>query len=174
MNEEGRIEEEINEVINSEESDNTLLLIVFQLGKEEYAVDINQIKEVVITPTISQIPHEVDHILGVANVRGKVIAVLDLALRFGLVSDRKSVLEGSYTLVIESEEYSVGIFVESVPQTISIIEDDLEPAASILNENGRDSFVKGIVKIENRMIVLLNIAEFLEIESSIEAVELDS
>ena len=161
-------EEDDEDVERIEES---LLMIVFQLGKEEYAVDINQIKEVVITPAVSQIPHEADHILGVANIRGNVIAVIDLALRFGLIKESTFGSEGSYTLVIESEEFKVGLFVESVPNTISLVASNIEPASSVMSENKKDAYIKGIIKVEDRMIMLMDIVSFLEIENSEEEVE---
>ena len=147
------------------------LLIVFQLGKEEYALKIEQVKEVVLTPNISSIPHEDKHILGVANVRGNVIAVIDLALRFGLVDESRVGKEGAYTLVIESQDYKVGLFVESVPNTISVIESEIESASAVVSGDRRDSYIQGIIKIDDRMIMLMDIFSFLDIETGIEEAE---
>lgn len=157
------LEEEEEEAVEEQ-----MLLIVFNLGKEEYAVRIEQVKEVVITPAISLLPHEDDHILGVSNVRGNVIAVLDLALKFGLVKESKIGSEGSYTLVVEDDEYNVGLFVESVPNTISVSESEIESASAVIGENKKDSYVLGIIKTEGRMIMLMDIISLLNIEYNLE------
>jgi purine-binding chemotaxis protein CheW len=92
-------------------------LIVFKLGKEEYGLTIDQIKEVVLTPTITRMPQTPAYIKGVANIRGNIIAILDLEEKFN-ITDKSSegAKVGNYTLVVASEEYKIGILVKEVPQ----------------------------------------------------------
>jgi len=91
-----------------------LQLVVFKLGEEEYALTIDQIKEVVITPGIARVPHTNEFVRGVANIRGTIITILDLEKKFelALLSPTTNYL---YTLVIESDTHKVGILVREGP-----------------------------------------------------------
>src|SRR4051812_23565366 len=100
-------------------STDRLQIVVFKLGNEEYGLHIDQIKEVVITPTITKMPQTPDYVKGVANIRGNVIAIFDLEDRFNLA--RTIQQKGSkYTLVVESEDIKLGLLVTEVPNTVSV------------------------------------------------------
>ena len=133
-------------------------LVVFKLGKEEYALSLEQIKEVVRTPNISVIPHTPDFVKGVGNIRGNIMAILDLELRFGIVTQEESDNNiGKYTLVIESSDINLGVIVKEVPTAISITEDKIEYSPSIIYESGvDDKSVQGIVKLDDRMVILID------------------
>src|SRR6476620_5317930 len=77
-------------------------LIVFKLGQEEYGIRIEQVKEVTKTPEITRMPKTPAFIKGVANIRGDIIAIMDLEERFGLVPPGDIRLGPSYTLAIEA------------------------------------------------------------------------
>ena len=68
-------------------------LIIFKLGTEEYALSIDQIKEVVLTPRIAKMPQTPSYIKGVANIRGNIIAILDLEQKFGIEQTREDALQ---------------------------------------------------------------------------------
>ena len=158
---------------NAGQNANREQLIVFKLGHEEYALPIDQIKEVVLTPRISKIPQTPDYIKGVANIRGNVISILDLEERFGLLAsqsngnakdDQEENEENSnYTLVIESEEYKIGILVKEVPNTLSVNGAEIDSTANIVQHSSLDeSAINGIVKLEERMIILIDILKMME------------
>jgi purine-binding chemotaxis protein CheW len=136
-------------------------LIVFKLGMEEYGLDIDQIKEIVLTPTITKMPQTDNFIKGVANIRGNIITIVDLEEKFGVNShlsqEEKSKL-GQYTLVIESETLKIGILVRSVPNTLAASDNDIENSHNIVHDSTMDdNYIKGIVKIEERLIILVDI-----------------
>jgi purine-binding chemotaxis protein CheW len=154
-----------------------ILLIVFKLGTEEYGLPIDQIKEVVLTPRISQIPQTPHYIKGVANIRGNVISIVDLEDRFGLIAKNgtKSVPEeialddladeenSNYTLVIESEEYSIGILVKEVPNTLSVSRNEIDSTSNIIQHSSLDeNAINGIVKLDDRMIIMINILSMMD------------
>ena len=88
---------------------------------EEYGISIDQIKEVVITPTITRVPQKPAFIKGVANIRGNIIAILDLEQKFGLQKAEDTMpSNNNFTLVIDSNEYKMGVLVKEVPNTLSI------------------------------------------------------
>jgi purine-binding chemotaxis protein CheW len=134
----------------------TFQIVVFRLGHEEYALPIAQIKEVVQTPSITNIPQSPECIKGVSNIRGNIIAIVDLEERFGL---RKKTSEasnerGNYTLVVESDELKMGVLVRDVPNTLAIAESAVDQS---IVSGDEQSYIKGIVKLEGRLIILIDI-----------------
>jgi purine-binding chemotaxis protein CheW len=133
-------------------------IVIFTLGQEEYGLPIDQIKEVVITPAITRMPQTPLFVRGVANIRGNVIAILDLEEKFGLNRDIKSDRsENNYTLVIESDEYKMGILVRNVPDTLSISSSAIESTVFAGDQQGDQSYVTGIVKLDKRLIIMIDI-----------------
>lgn len=150
----------VSRAANTEESYKTKQIIVFKLGSEEYGLPIDQIKEVVLTPSITKVPLTSDYIIGVANIRGNILAVVDLEDRFDLLSPIGSNIETkyNYTLVIESEELKVGILVREVPNTLAIAEKDIDLSPGLLSDGNNDrNYIKGIVKLPQRLIILVDI-----------------
>jgi purine-binding chemotaxis protein CheW len=139
--------------VNSQEK--ARQIVVFKLGQEEYGLSIGQIKEVVLTPVITRMPCTQSYVRGVANIRGTVIAMLDLEEKFGLkAADASTDGRNHYTLVINSNELKIGILVRDVPNTLSISSDAIEQMFSADNDS---SYITGIVKLDMRLIIMIDI-----------------
>lgn len=137
---------------------NTQQIVVFKLGQEEYGLQIDQIKEVVITPTITRMPQTPAFVKGVANIRGNVIAILDLESKFGLQRNSDTEISGNnFTLVIESEEYKMGILVREVPNTLSISSASIEGSIFTGDHQQEQAYITGIVKLDKRLIIMIDI-----------------
>lgn len=140
-------------------------LIVFKLGTEEYAIKIDQVKEVTTTPNVTRMPRTPDFVKGVANIRGDIIAIIDMEKRFqirpaelvdGLISNQ------SYTLVIEAKDYSIGIEVKEVPQSLNLPVTKIDKAPSFLQDvSVSENFIEGLAKINNRLIIVLDMHKIL-------------
>lgn len=144
-------------------------LIIFKLGSEEYGLSIEQIKEVVLTPRIARMPQTAEHIKGVANIRGNIIAIMDLEQKFGLtrMAASEHADTSNYTLVVESEEYKVGVLVKEVPNTLSISASDIDTASNFVQYTSLDSnSVIGVVKSGERMIILIDMIRLIEAENA--------
>jgi purine-binding chemotaxis protein CheW len=142
-------------------------LIIFKLGNEEYALHIDQIKEVVLTPGIAKIPQTPDYIKGVANIRGNIIAIVDLEKKFNLTKETKDGQEkrGNYTLVVESESFKIGVLVMEVPNTLTVSEADIDNSSTVLQYSNLDqNCIKGIVKAGERMIIMVDMIKMMESE----------
>lgn len=140
----------------------TFQIIVFRQGDEEYALHIDQIKEVVITPTITRMPQTVPYIKGVANVRGNIIAIVDLEEKFNLRRTNETPGGKNYTLVVESEELKMGVLVREVPNTLTISEADFDTSTSIINDASAESnYIKGIVKTGGKLVILIDILKVI-------------
>jgi len=144
-------------------STKTLQIVVFKLGQEEYGLQIDQIKEVVITPNITRMPQTATFVRGVANIRGNVIAIFDLEDRFNLTRSQNS--GNKYTLVVESEDIKLGLLVNDVPNTVSVNAGDLDESVGIINDaNTESNYIKGIIKHGDRLIILIDIFKVIDQE----------
>lgn len=143
-------------------------LIIFKLGTEEYGLSIDQIKEVVLTPRIARMPQTSPYIKGVANIRGSIIAIMDLEQKFGLIREDSSetASNGNYSLVLASEEHKVGILVKEVPNTLSIAMSDIDSAGNFVQYSTLDAeSIIGVVKSGERMIILIDMLKLIEAEN---------
>ena len=141
-------------------------IVVFKLGNEEYGLHIDQIKEVVITPTITRMPQTPAYVKGVANIRGNVIAIFDLEDRFQLTRSATQ-QTNKYTLVVESEDVKMGLLVNEVPNTVSVNAADLDESIGIINDaNAETNYIKGIIKTGSRLIILIDIFKVIDQEMS--------
>jgi purine-binding chemotaxis protein CheW len=164
--------EAVKEVQKKEHSEK-VQLIIFKLGNEEYGLSIEQIKEVVLTPRIARMPQTADYIKGVANIRGNIIAIMDLEQKFGLTkaNTTESGDNSNYTLVVESDEYKVGVLVKEVPNTLSISVSDIDTASNFVQYTSLDSdSVIGVVKSGERMIIMIDMIKLIEAENIRETV----
>ncbi|MGB0521312.1 MAG: chemotaxis protein CheW [Flammeovirgaceae bacterium] len=144
-----------NELENSEQA--TRQIIVFKMGGEEYALDIQHIKEVVPTPPVSKVPLTPDYILGVANIRGNILAIVDLEIKFQLQKTHANPQE-SYALVVEMADINMAFLVNEIPNTFSVPIASIDQSPAILQEaTGQKSYIDGIVKLEDRLIILIDI-----------------
>jgi purine-binding chemotaxis protein CheW len=143
--------------------ESTVHLIVFRLGSEEYGIRIEQVKEVTITPEITRMPKTPSFIKGVANIRGEIIAIMDLEERFNINAGRSvGSLDYSYTLAIEAKDYTIGIIVRDMPQSLTIPVSKIDKAPAFIQDlNINDNYIEGIGKLGSRLIIVLDIFKIL-------------
>jgi purine-binding chemotaxis protein CheW len=140
-------------------------LIVFRLGEEEFGIRIEQVKEVTITPEIARMPKTPDFIRGVANVRGDIIAIMDLEDRFKIrrsADTTSTSLIGSYTLVIEAKDYIIGLVVREMPQSVSLPVSSIDRTPTFIQDlNIHQNYIEGLGKLGSRLIILLDMSKIL-------------
>jgi len=137
-------------------------LIVFKLAGQEYALFIDQIKEVVITPNITPVPLTPRYIKGVANVRGDILAIADLEERFDLKPQEidKSQIDtkkNNFTLVIASEQIKMGLLVRDLPNTLTVLETDMIQPSMIYEHEEEKNYILSIVKLQERLIIVIDL-----------------
>ncbi|MCP4456538.1 MAG: purine-binding chemotaxis protein CheW [Cytophagales bacterium] len=144
---------EINEL-----ADKFIQLVVFKLGIEEYAIEISKVKEVVSTPEISKVPKMPDYVRGLTDIRGKTVLIIDIALKFALLTPT----EGTYTLVVKSKDQPVGLILNDLPLALKVDGNNISSPMSYLVETSLDDiYVKGIIKLEERLIYYLDVDQLL-------------
>ena len=140
-----------------------LQLIVFRLGDEDYGIRIEQVKEVTVTPEVARMPKTPPFIKGIANLRGDIIAIIDLEERFGLRPAGREVPERSYTIAVEAADYTLGLMVREVPRPFTLPQSQIEAAPDFVQDSStRDKYLEGIAKLpDGGIIIVLDMRKLL-------------
>ena len=133
-------------------------LVCFRVGEETYGVDISKVREIVRVQEITRVPGTPDFMLGVVNLRGRILSVVDLGHRLGL--DPSTVTANSRILVTHLERVSVGFLVDAATEVTKIATHDVEPAPSFNGSIDVD-YVDGVAKSKDELIIILNLARVL-------------
>ncbi|HSX29280.1 MAG TPA: chemotaxis protein CheW [Candidatus Saccharimonadales bacterium] len=143
-------------------------VVVFQIGHEEYAAPIEQVREVVKTPNITLTPNGQDAVVGVINLRGQIVPVLDLEKLFHLPeADRAS---AQHIVVSEDDAHALfGVQVERVLEVLRIANDAIKPTPKMVAEHVAADYLDGVVILESdnaasqsgRMILLVNLQKII-------------
>ncbi|MDA2938419.1 chemotaxis protein CheW [Acidobacteria bacterium AH-259-A15] len=141
-------------------------LVVFRLSDAEYGASSDQIKEIVVLPEITRLPQTPDFIKGVMNLRGQVIAVIGLTRRFGLHENPEKLPE--HIIIVESEDYTVGMIVDEVLEVMRISEGTIETTPSLVETNIDNEYVDGIARLDDRLIIVLNLFQVLKAEEAVQ------
>ena len=134
--------------------------LAFQLGDEEYALDINQISEIIKPRDYTDIPRVPDFILGLISLRGVVVPIFDLRQRFQM---GKIEIAASSRIIVSNEKgITAGLLVDRINQVVKIDVDKIEPPPAVIAGVDRN-LISGIGRYQGRMIIMLNLASVLEI-----------
>ena len=130
-------------------------LITFILGEEKYGLNILKVRELISFPEgLTRIPGMPDYIIGMFNLRGLVIPVMDLREKFNMAGEERH--EFSVIIIVEVENKSIGITVDSVSDVIFVKEEDIQETTE-LAVNVDTKFIKGVAKTKDEMVILLDI-----------------
>ena len=139
-------------------------LVAFKLGEEVYGVDIALIHEIIRWREITAIPRAASEIEGVINLRGKIVPVLDLRKRLGLPLAEH---DGATRIIVaETADSTVGLIVDSVVGVLRIPQASIEPPAPLVASVDIDA-IRGIGKISDTLVILLNMDRALNINSAL-------
>ncbi len=136
-------------------------LVVFDLADEAYAINISTVESIIKMQTITLLPQSKPYIKGVINLRGAVLPVIDLRIRFGLEAGQ--VTRQTRIMVVGMNKLKVGVVVDSVSEVLRIPDDVIEPLPPTVSA-ANSTFLKAIINFEKRLIILLDLARILDIE----------
>lgn len=137
-------------------------IISFQLANEVYGINVENVGEILKKIEIAEVPNTNPYIEGVINLRGNVIPVVNLVKKLNLKQNRDNNLEDKI-IVIDDIEEQVGVLVDDVREVIKIEADMIEEVPKIYTELPKE-FYAGVVNIEGRMIILLDILKILSLK----------
>ena len=135
--------------------------VVFNLGKEEYGLDIQKVTTIEKLMTIARVPKTPKFIKGVINLRGEIIPTVDLRTRFNLPEIDET--EDTRIIIIKIDELSVGLIVDLVLEVLQLAEDSMENITSFSSDLSMD-YILGVGKIDGRIITLLNLEKLIKIQ----------
>jgi len=136
--------------------------LTFKLGEETYGIEILQVQEIIGMMKVTHFPKAPEFVRGVINLRGKVIPVIDLRLKFFLdgIDDTEKTCIIVIQLETETEQIREGIIVDEVSEVIDILETEVEQSPSFGVDIDMD-FIKGVGKVGERVIILLDMAKII-------------
>jgi purine-binding chemotaxis protein CheW len=136
-------------------------LVVFLLAMEEYAIPISKVKEIIRYNGATKLPTMPGYMEGIINLRGKVIAVVDLAEKFALATEKNVAKQA---LIVEVAGQELGLVVDAVTEVIRLEENAFEVANGIAQSN---KFIKAIGKVDKRLLLILELSNLFAEEEMI-------
>ncbi len=134
-------------------------VVVLHVGGGDYAVPISEVHEIVRVPEITHVPQAEEGVEGVINLRGRVLPVIDLGVRLGLGSAQRE--RQARVVVVDDGAQGVGLLVDGVSEVLRISTTDVEAADDLATGNGAGA-VRGVAKIGERLVLLLDLAALFE------------
>lgn len=131
--------------------------LTFHLDKEVFAIDISKIKEVLEFSTVTKIPRTPNFMCGVINLRGSVVPVVDLRLKFGMSKSEKTVNTCVIIIDVTQEDSTtvIGAMADSVKEVVELMPDQIEPPPKI-GTGLRTDFMRGMGKQSDHFVILLD------------------
>ena len=138
-----------------------LQLVTFEIGEEEFGIDILKVQEIIRTMAITKVPNSPPHVEGVINLRGKVIPVIDLRSRF--MMEYRQHDNQTRIIVVDLHRVVIGFVVDGVSEVLRIQSSTVEPPPPVVS--GIESeYIKGVGKLDNRLLILLDLDKLIPIE----------
>ena len=140
------------------EDDATLRWVTFFLSQEKYGINVMQVQEVLRVTEIAPVPGAPDYVLGIINLRGNVVTVIDTRQRFGLQS--KEMDDSSRIVIVESGDQVVGILVDSVAEVIDLQLSEIESAPNVGTEDS-SRFIQGVASQQEELLIIIDLNKLL-------------
>lgn len=132
--------------------------VTFQLDDEIYGINVMLVQEVLRVTDIAPVPGAPAYVVGIINLRGNVVTVIDTRMRFGLPS--KEIDDLTRIVIIESEKQIVGIIVDSVSEVVDIYSNEIESAPNVGNDETA-RYIEGVVSRGDELLILVDLNKLL-------------
>ncbi len=141
--------------------DPIIQLVTFRLEAETYGINVMEVQEVLRISEIAPVPGAPHYVLGIINLRGNVVTVIDTRCRFGLPSG--DIDDASRIIVIESEQQVVGILVDSVAEVVELRGSEIDSAPNVGNEES-SKYIQGVATQESDLLIVVDLNKLLSEE----------
>lgn len=138
--------------------DEVLQWVTFKLDSETYGINVMQVQEVLRYSEIAPVPGAPLYVLGIINLRGNVVTVIDTRSRFGLESSE--ITDNTRVVIIESEKQVIGILVDSVAEVVYLRASDIDVAPNVGNDESA-KFIQGVSNREGELLILVDLNKLL-------------
>jgi purine-binding chemotaxis protein CheW len=147
-----------NAVAENMENDPVIQLVTFRLKDETYGINVMQVQEVLRVSEIAPVPGAPSFVLGIINLRGNVVTVVDTRGRFGLPSAELD--DACRIVIIESEQQEVGILVDSVAEVVELRGSQIDHAPNVGNEES-SRYIQGVSTREDGLLIVVDLNKLL-------------
>ncbi len=152
------------DMIEKNKNDAEVQIVAFKLEKEEFAINIHHVREVLKMTQVTPLPQSAHFIEGVINLRGEVIPVVDLRKRFELDSGERG--EHTRIIIVEIQGNKVGLIVDSVTEVLRFPPAAIQPPPSRI-AGTRTDYIEGVGKVDDRLLIILRLDKILTTEEKI-------
>ncbi len=156
------------EDFDQEEDTQKNQFLTFWVGEEAYGIEIRHVTEIISILKITPVPQMPSYIMGIINLRGRIIPVMDMRLKFKM--EQIPYNERSCIIVVDMDKISIGLIVDSVAEVLSIAEDDIVPPPEFSKTGNR--YMQGIGKVSDGVRLILDCDRLLSEEDKDEALDL--
>jgi len=132
--------------------------VTFELDSEIYGISVSEVREVLRYSDIAPVPGAPIFVVGIINLRGNVVTVIDTRCRFGLPT--KEVNDDTRIIIIDIEDQEVGILVDSVAEVVDLDANAIEAAPNVGNED-TSRYIKGVTSMEGNLLILVDVNKLL-------------
>jgi purine-binding chemotaxis protein CheW len=148
--------------MESREKDQLIQLVGFMIGKEYFGVDILMVQEIIRSTPITGVPNSPDFIEGVINLRGSIIPVIDLRKRLNISKNLNKLNKGdTWIMILDVEGRITGFIVDKVTEVLKIQDESIEPPPDIVVAGLKSQYIRGVCKIDKRLLILLDFNRIL-------------
>lgn len=140
------------------DTDGSLQMVGFRLAEEEYGIEINKVREIILVGEITQVPETPEYVKGLINLRSTVIPIVDLKLRFGLPETART--DDTRIVVVSVAGKTIGIIVDAVNEVLRVSQEQIAPPPPTVAGLSQD-YLGGLAKLEDRLLILLDIEKIL-------------
>jgi len=133
--------------------------LLYNIDDEVYGINIASVVEIIEMQRITEVPDMPAYVKGVINLRGRVIPVVDLRLRFGMPEREHD--DRTCIIIVRIQESSVGFIVDTVAEVQDIRDADIEPPPQFKTSSGRDQYISGLGKVGDRVRILIDVQKLV-------------
>jgi purine-binding chemotaxis protein CheW len=153
----------LQEIIENEEDTQKDKYLIFSIGKQYYGIDIKYVIEIIGIEPITEVPELPNYVKGVINLRGKIIPVMDVRLKFK--KEEKEYDDRTCIIVVEIGDICIGLIIDRVLEVANINENNISPPPKTSsNKENSNKYIKGIGKIQDEVRLLIDCQKLLEEE----------
>ena len=143
---------------NAKTNESVVQWVTFRLSDEIYGINVMQVQEVLRVSEIAPVPGAPHYVLGIINLRGNVVTVIDTRIRLGL--NTTEVTDSTRIVIIESARHVVGILVDCVAEVVDLRASDVESAPNVGNDESA-RYIQGVASRDDELLILVDLNKLL-------------
>ncbi len=147
-----------NEIPVKQDNDEVLQWVTFKLDSEKYGINVMQVQEVLRYSEIAPVPGAPLYVLGIINLRGNVVTVIDTRSRFGL--QPSEITDNTRVVIIESDKQVIGILVDSAAEVVYLRASEIDVAPNVGNDESA-KFIQGVTNRDGELLILVDLNKLL-------------